>query len=312
MTTARKHLETAISQLDMFLPASYENILALSVGTACAVEMCKPSLAWVLVSNAAARCQDLGYHRFKTMKNDSEEQQRSKIHLFWMVYMFNKQLSLRLGRASQIQDWDLSLPLLVTKGASINGFEGSRMLLYWAKVARVQGQIYEKLYSPDAFTKTPSKRRRIAVTLINALHQAWRERDGTNVLSTSSLSNPSETEVPSNREQRSYEGPENSKSKSYMQGINDQNSVLARRAHAVRLVRPYRRCFLPYRRSSPLLNLCAYTTSDSLTREYFQPRLPSLLSSCTSSAYAMQFSIQYQRERGTLGGLYPLVRSAGM
>jgi hypothetical protein len=180
----------------------------VSVGTACAVEMCKPLLAWVLVSNAAERCQELGYHRFEAMKDDSEEQQRSKIHLFWMIYMFDKQLSLRLGRASQLQDWDMSLHLFIAKGASVNGFEGGDMLLYWAKVARIQGQIYERLYSPGAFSKTSTKRSQIADALMKALHTAWREKSATSVVNiTNPLDSPA-TDVPCKRKRSSYEEEE--------------------------------------------------------------------------------------------------------
>ncbi|USP78022.1 uncharacterized protein yc1106_05296 [Curvularia clavata] len=168
-TLVETHFEVAISQLDMFLPASYENIMALSLGTACAVEMCKPSLAWVLVANAAELCKSLGYHRFETMINDTEEDQRAKIDLFWLIFMFDKQLSLRLGRASTIQDWDVSLPLPAAKKTPINSFEESNMICYWVKVAKIQGQVYEKLFSPVTYTKSPSARGQIARNLVDAM-----------------------------------------------------------------------------------------------------------------------------------------------
>jgi hypothetical protein len=193
--------------------------MPLSVGTACAVEMCKPLLAWLLVSKAAELCVDLGYHRFETMKNNTEEQQRSKMHLFWMIYMFDRQLSLRLGRASQIHDWDVSLPLLAARDASPNGFEGSDMLLCWVKVARVQGQIYEKLFSPAAFSKTLTERRRTAVTLISALNQAWSERGYASIMDFTNLLSPNETEIPSKRKRFSRQkGRDALNPNNYMQG----------------------------------------------------------------------------------------------
>ncbi|KAJ8110062.1 hypothetical protein OPT61_g6993 [Boeremia exigua] len=196
---SRVVLEVAISQLDMLIPASYENIMALSMGTACAIEMSRPSLAWVFISNAAALCRDLGYHRFATLHNDTEEDQRSKIHLFWMIYMFDKQLSLRLGRASVIQDWDVSLPVLAPRKVSFKGFEESDMLTYWVKTAKVQGQIYESLFSAAAFLKTPAEREQIASNLVNAMEQAWHERGNTSPMEYTNLLTPNETEVPSRR-----------------------------------------------------------------------------------------------------------------
>lgn len=183
----------------MLLPASYENIMALSIGTACAIEMCKPGLAWALTAHAAALCQSLGYHRFSSMQHDSEQEQRSKTHLFWMIYMFDKQLSLRLGRASQIQDWDVSLPLLTAKQTPLNGFEQSNLLFYWVEVARVQGRVYEALFSPAAARQTAEQRARVARGLVEDMDAAWRRRGEASVMDYTNLLSPNETEVPSRR-----------------------------------------------------------------------------------------------------------------
>lgn len=205
MNTAKTHLEIAISQLDMFFPATYENIVALSLGTACAIEMSKPLLAWIMVSNAAELSQNLGYHRFETMKHETKQEQRSKMYIFWTICMFEKQLSLRLGRASRIQDWDVSLPLLAMREVSPNGFEGNVMLIYWVKVAKVSGQIYEKLFSPAAFRKPFEERSRTAAALIKAMNQAWSERGQESFTGFANHLSPNETEAPSKRKRLQYE-----------------------------------------------------------------------------------------------------------
>jgi hypothetical protein len=46
-------IEVAMSQLDIFIPANYENIMALLLGGACAVELCRPSVCSVMISTAA-------------------------------------------------------------------------------------------------------------------------------------------------------------------------------------------------------------------------------------------------------------------
>lgn len=51
--TCRTQVEVAMSQLELYLAPTYENILALLLAAAFAMERCKPSLCWVLVSNAA-------------------------------------------------------------------------------------------------------------------------------------------------------------------------------------------------------------------------------------------------------------------
>jgi hypothetical protein len=207
-------MEVAISQLDLFIPASYENVMALCLGAACAIEMCKPSLAWVLTAMAAGISQNLGYHRFQTFQNDEEEERNSKIHLFWLIYMFDKQLSLRLGRASVIQDWDMSLPAITpTPTQDERTIKPSQIISYWTKIAKVQGQTYEKLFSPAAFLRSPEERTRTAIELVNAMNQAWYERGETSLLDFTSfnsaedltkrrkvaMASPNDTELPSKR-----------------------------------------------------------------------------------------------------------------
>lgn len=150
----------------------------------------------MLNSYAVELCQNLGYHRIATMKNNSEEEQRRKMHLFWMIYYFDKQLSLRLGRASVIQDWDVSLPFLATSDASYNGFEENDMLPYWVKVAKVQGQTYESLFSAAAFLKTQTERQQTAMSLVRAMEQAWHERGYVGITDSTNLASPIETELP--------------------------------------------------------------------------------------------------------------------
>ncbi|CAN9407683.1 unnamed protein product [Alternaria alternata] len=202
---ARKHMEIALSQLGMFYSATYENAVALCVGTACAIQQCRPSLAWVLVSNAAELCQNLGYHRFETMKYDTKQEQRFKMHIFWFVCMFEKQLSLRLGRVSRIHDWDVSLPLLAIRETAPNGFKGGDKLIYWVKVAKVSGQIYEKLYSPAAFRRPSEERSRAAAALVEAMNKAWSERGQGSIMEMKENLSLSETEVPSKRRKLRHE-----------------------------------------------------------------------------------------------------------
>ncbi|PVI00035.1 hypothetical protein DM02DRAFT_614634 [Periconia macrospinosa] len=181
--TSRTQMEIAMSQLDIYLTPSYENILALLIGSAYAIEMCKPSLCWILNANAAGLCQVLGYHRIQTMTNDTEEERNAKIHIFWFIYLMDKTLSLRLGRASVIQDWDMSLPYPVVDhdherfSALVQmGNKGNSMLLYWIKVGQIQGKTYEQLFSPAAFCKSPEERAQTATELVAAMNQTWAER----------------------------------------------------------------------------------------------------------------------------------------
>ncbi|ORY11063.1 fungal-specific transcription factor domain-domain-containing protein [Clohesyomyces aquaticus] len=195
----RVHMETAMSKLDLFLPASYENILALLLAASYAVEMCKPSVCWSLNSAAANLCQHLGYHRIETMKDDTLDERAAKIQLFWFIYVLDKTLSLRLGRASSIQDWDMSLPFPGTTespNSLYTELAGVDIQVYWIKVAQIQGQSYERLFSPAAFLKTEDERAKTAAELVHALNKAWLDRGEASVLDFTSLPRESVTDLP--------------------------------------------------------------------------------------------------------------------
>jgi hypothetical protein len=100
--------------------------------------------------------QSLGWHRSSSMKDDSEPLRRQKLVIFWMLYTIDKNLSLRLGQASLIQDYDIDLPLPgVDPSAS---FATLSRLDMWIDTARVMGAIYQQLFSPGALKQTDAAR----------------------------------------------------------------------------------------------------------------------------------------------------------
>ncbi|KAL6162091.1 hypothetical protein ACJQWK_11854 [Exserohilum turcicum] len=213
----KRQSEVALSQLDLFMPASYENIMALVLGAAQATHMCKPSLCWVLTSCAAGMCINLGYHRINTMIHDPPADKESKIYIFWMIYMFDKTLSLRLGRSSVLQDWDISLPFILEITPSDALSHQSRMLSYWVKVARIQGLTYEKLFCPAAFLKSTEERTAIAIDLVNAMNQAWYERADASAASSNLGKNSTATQRPTAIGRDPNETPLPSQYKRYVQ-----------------------------------------------------------------------------------------------
>lgn len=101
-------------------------------------------------------CRTLGYHQIHTMKDDKPQMKADKSLLFWCTYMLDKALSLRLGRASVLQDYDISLPH-VTPDAKA-AYPGKEVMTLWIQHARVLGRIYERLYSPGALRQPESVR----------------------------------------------------------------------------------------------------------------------------------------------------------
>jgi hypothetical protein len=89
-----------------------------------------------------------------------------KQFLFWIVYTMDKSLSLRLGRSSTIQDYDVTLPdpHSIPHQNPITSFFD-----LWVIVSRLQGQIYELLYCPAAIAQPEPVRRSRVELLIHQL-----------------------------------------------------------------------------------------------------------------------------------------------
>ncbi|KAF1812100.1 hypothetical protein P152DRAFT_449879 [Eremomyces bilateralis CBS 781.70] len=167
----RRNFEYLLSSLPLLLPATSENIEALLLAASYAVEISKPSLCWTITTNAVAMCKTLGYHRISSMKNDSQEVKASKMVNFWLLYIIEKSLALRLGRASNIHDYDISLPSV--SSLSFEGYPFGQVLTYWVRVAEIQGKVYEELFSPGASGKSESDRTRSARFLVFEMDDAW-------------------------------------------------------------------------------------------------------------------------------------------
>jgi len=152
-------------------------ILLTKVIKACyAVEFSKFTFAWQLNSNAVLMCQALGYHRLPVDDSESSAINDKKSALFWFSYMMDKGLSLRFGRSSLIQDYDVTMPRRLGRQLNISDF-WKEMLNLWIWHAEATGKVYEQLYSPTALTKPIEERVECALRLIDTIKGIAREND---------------------------------------------------------------------------------------------------------------------------------------
>ncbi|KAJ5317981.1 hypothetical protein N7508_002489 [Penicillium antarcticum] len=152
----RNNLETALANLNILMPATQESIKALAVGAMHALEIAKPSVGWTLASTAMNLCQTLGYHRLSSMEHDSPSIQREKQNLFWSVYTILNMMTLRLGRACSIQNYDISLPAPSLNPDIPSPWGG--VCVWWTRSAIIQSNVYRLLYSPEALQQPESDR----------------------------------------------------------------------------------------------------------------------------------------------------------
>jgi hypothetical protein len=144
---------------------SYDNVLALVFGAGHAIQMSEYASAWPMVSAASNMSQVLGWHRLPDGHTRDSEAQRI---LFWVIYYFDKCLSLRLGRASNIQDFDITVSY---PGSPVQSEYSSWHLwfLTMIEIAAAHGHVYEHLFSSGSQQKSPEQRSRQALALTTRL-----------------------------------------------------------------------------------------------------------------------------------------------
>ncbi|KAK2054590.1 fungal-specific transcription factor domain-containing protein [Colletotrichum caudatum] len=152
----QSNLETALACLPLMLPAKRESIEALLLAAVYSIDVSKASLAWLFTSTAASLCQTLGYHRVSQARSESAGPRDIKTLLFWHVYMLDKTLSLRTGRAAVIQDWDVTLPRRVDNTMVADPW--GPIITTWIKQAEIAHRVYEQLYSPLAIHQSQEER----------------------------------------------------------------------------------------------------------------------------------------------------------
>ena len=133
-----------------------------------AAELSRPSMAWMYVTTAAQLCLTLGYHR----KSLTHEDDLAKRRIFWFVYVLERDISLQLGRSSQIQDDDINTP---KPEPSMDA--GRRpwdiLVLRCIESAKIEGRIYRDLFCAAALDKPSAVRAQRARTLASDLEALY-------------------------------------------------------------------------------------------------------------------------------------------
>jgi hypothetical protein len=157
------NLETALGNLPLFMPATRESIEALLFGVFYAIDVSKPSLGWQMTSKAAELCHALGYHRAPrippgpdpTPDPDLDADAGRRKLLLWHVYIMDAALALRLGRASVMREWDITVGRDISPHVVPEPWR--TMTNLWIRHAEIQNRLYKFLYSPIALSRTPSE-----------------------------------------------------------------------------------------------------------------------------------------------------------
>ncbi|CAG9986785.1 unnamed protein product [Clonostachys byssicola] len=135
-----------------------------------------PSL--VLISAAIRLAQSMNLHRgYLPNDNINERQREQQRRVFWIAYIFDKDISLRRRQAPAQDDDEMDVPLPTGTGSQnlqlSNGCCSLSILKSRISLAVIQGQIYKKLCSIHASRQSASHRAAAAQELCSLL-SFWR------------------------------------------------------------------------------------------------------------------------------------------
>ncbi|OBR08556.1 Fungal specific transcription factor [Colletotrichum higginsianum IMI 349063] len=187
--TCRDNLETALSSLPFHLPSTIETTCAMFLAALYCLENCQPSAAWNFIATASHMTQTLGCHSIAAIAHEAPQNKYGKIKIFWLIYVVEKGLSLRLGRSSTIRDNDVTVP---RPQADTYGFpEPTLMCLFpeCTRLATLQGMVYDQIYSPASLCQPQENRHtgKLAEVLGEPLFEAMARTDKVNQLALSCL-----------------------------------------------------------------------------------------------------------------------------
>ncbi|EGX90690.1 C6 transcription factor [Cordyceps militaris CM01] len=165
-----------VEEAEIIAIANYENALTLCLAAYYAHTIGDIVRHQAVVSAAARHCVQLGYHRNDKGQLSPEESHKRRL-LFWHVYISELGLTLRLGRAAVIQEFDVDVPQLNISSDPRQAVWDTSLRLFTG-FSRLQSKIYRKIYSPGAIVALaaePSKRQARVATFAAELNQWYME-----------------------------------------------------------------------------------------------------------------------------------------
>lgn len=123
-------------------------------------------------SCAARHAISLGLHRKSSYAGLSEQEADERCRFFWSIYNHDKSVSLTLGQPSILQDHDIDVEVY-RPSPNIAFAPYDRANAAFHRFARIEGMIYNRLYSASALKKSNEERLAIAGELSQTLEDWW-------------------------------------------------------------------------------------------------------------------------------------------
>ncbi|QSS49462.1 C6 transcription factor [Histoplasma capsulatum var. duboisii H88] len=169
-----KNFVQGLKSYDIFVSPTLEKVQALLIGVIKCQEETNLPLCWTYLSVAFDMCQSMGYHSNSELKSDPFPVSEEKRHIFWRLYMVDKNLSLNLGRTSHFQDHDIDCGIFMPS-TDPHQHPWDLMTHVIIKFSAIQGRVYDKLYSVSASRSPPEEKMRVMEQLSTELIEVRNE-----------------------------------------------------------------------------------------------------------------------------------------
>ncbi|KAI0385506.1 fungal-specific transcription factor domain-containing protein [Hypomontagnella monticulosa] len=170
--TCEGNFDMGLKTYDILAQPSFENILGLTLGIIKTYNQSRSFICSTLLSSAITHCQLLGYHRESTYTKKPPVERNNTRRLFWTLYVFEKTISLILGRPPKLHDFDIDTKCpepSISPGAK----PWDESFIAFIGLAKLQGQIYQSFYSAEGSVHPVPVKMGYADSLSAALEQ-WK------------------------------------------------------------------------------------------------------------------------------------------
>ncbi|KAK5031252.1 hypothetical protein LTS07_004987 [Exophiala sideris] len=184
MDLAWKYFKNASSIVPTLLFTQYDLLMVQTlIGMAYVMQtQMHPEGAFLLIGIAARVSSSLGLHRHLEGFGLSESESYQRQRVFWILYVIDKDMSIRIGRPSAIDDDDAEIEIVSQPSQgeiSIPTSTGERGNFYpfqsLCSLALIQSRIFHELYAAKARNNTTAERLESISKLDAELHD-WKEQ----------------------------------------------------------------------------------------------------------------------------------------
>ncbi|KAI1608631.1 fungal-specific transcription factor domain-containing protein [Exophiala viscosa] len=183
MDIAWKYFKNASSMIPTLLFIQYDLLTVQTlIGMAYIMQtQMHPEGAFLLIGIAARVCSSLGLHRHLESFGLTESESYQRQRVFWILCVIDKDMSIRIGRPSAIDDDDAEIEIVSqpSQGEISIPVTGERSGFYpfqsLCSLALIQSRIFHELYAAKARNNTTAERLESISKLDAELHN-WKEQ----------------------------------------------------------------------------------------------------------------------------------------